>query len=90
VLLQAIGDPVDTVISGDFNATLGSTELRMFQDLGFESVQVLTGERAPTVPETGETIDHVLLGPGLTATDVAVAPSHASDHLAVVATIRRS
>ena len=89
VLLRVIGDPADTVVAGDLNAPLGSTELGMFQKVGFVSVQEVTGERDPTFPETGETFDHVLLGPGLTATDVAVDPSHASDHRAVVATIRR-
>jgi len=89
VLLRAIGDPADTVVAGDLNAALGSPELALFLEYGFASAQALTGERDPTFPEQGETFDHILLGPGLTATDVAVDPSHASDHLAVVATIRR-
>jgi endonuclease/exonuclease/phosphatase family metal-dependent hydrolase len=89
VLLDAIDDPADTVVAGDLNAPLGSAELEMFRELGFASVQSLTGERDPTFPEQGETFDHILVGAGLTATDVAVDPSHASDHLAVVATIRR-
>lgn len=89
-LLRAIGDPADTVVAGDLNAPLGSSELRMLQESGFVSVQEMTGERDPTFPETGEAVDHVLLGPGLIAADVAVDPSHASDHRAVVATIVRS
>ncbi len=89
VLLRVIGDPADTVVAGDLNAPRGSTELEMLEEFGFVSVQEITGERDPTFPETGETFDHVLLGPGLTATDVAVDPSHASDHRAVVATIWR-
>jgi endonuclease/exonuclease/phosphatase family metal-dependent hydrolase len=89
VLLEAIDDPADTVIAGDLNAALGSPELALFQEFGFASVQDLTGEWDPTFPEMGEAFDHVLLGPGLTATDVVVDPSHASDHRAVVVTIRR-
>jgi endonuclease/exonuclease/phosphatase family metal-dependent hydrolase len=89
-LLRVIGDPADTVVAGDLNAPLGSSELRMLQESGFVSVQEMTGERDPTFPETGEAVDHVLLGPGLIAADVAVDPSHASDHRAVVATILRS
>jgi endonuclease/exonuclease/phosphatase family metal-dependent hydrolase len=89
-LLRVIGDPADTVVAGDLNAPLGSPELGMLQEFGFVSVQEMTGERDPTFPETGEAVDHVLLGPGLTATDVAVDPSHASDHRAVVATILRT
>jgi endonuclease/exonuclease/phosphatase family metal-dependent hydrolase len=89
-LLRAIGDPADTVVAGDLNAPLGSSELRMLQESRFVSVQEMTGERDPTFPETGEAVDHVLLGPGLIAADVAVDPSHASDHRAVVATILRS
>jgi endonuclease/exonuclease/phosphatase family metal-dependent hydrolase len=89
VLLHAIDDPADTVVAGDLNAPLGSTELALFQEVGFDSVQNLPGERDPTFPEMGETFDHILVGPGLIATDVVVDPSHTSDHLAVVATIRR-
>jgi endonuclease/exonuclease/phosphatase family metal-dependent hydrolase len=89
VLLHAIDDPADTVVAGDLNAPLGSPELAMFRELGFASVQNLTGERDPTFPEEGETFDHILVGPGLTATDVVVDPSQTSDHRAIVATIRR-
>jgi endonuclease/exonuclease/phosphatase family metal-dependent hydrolase len=89
-LLRVIGDPADTVVAGDLNAPPGSAELRMLQESGFVSVQEMTGERDPTFPKTGEAVDHVLLGPGLIAADVAVDPSHASDHRAVVATILRS
>ena len=89
VLLHAIDDPTDTVVAGDLNAPLGSPELDLFQEFGFDSVQNLPGERVPTFPEMGETFDHILVGPGLITTDVAVDPSHTSDHLAVVATMRR-
>lgn len=88
-LLQAIDDPTDTIVAGDLNAPLRSPELELFQEFGLASVQDLTGERAPTFPEEGKTFDHILVGPGLTATDVGVDPSHVSDHLAVAATIRR-
>ena len=90
VLLHSIDDPADTILAGDLNAPLRSPELDLFQEFGLASVQDLTGERAPpTFPEEGRTVDHILLGPGLTATDVEVDPSRVSDHLAVAATIRR-
>jgi endonuclease/exonuclease/phosphatase family metal-dependent hydrolase len=89
MLLHAIDDPAETVVAGDLNAPLGSSELALFQEVGLTSVQSLTEEWDPTFPEEGEIFDHILVGPGLTATDVVVDPSHTSDHLAVVATIRR-
>ena len=70
-------------------AEIGSPELAKFQDLGFVTVQDLTGEWAATFPEEGEIFDHVLIGSHLTATDVAVPRADVSDHFPVVATIRR-
>jgi endonuclease/exonuclease/phosphatase family metal-dependent hydrolase len=89
VLLHAIEDSADTVIAGDLNAQLGSPALAMFQGFGFASVEDLTGDRDPTFPAEGQTVDHILLEQGLTATAVAVVQSHVSDHFPVVATVGR-
>ena len=88
-LLRAINDADATVVAGDLNAEIGSPELAKFQELGFVTVQDLTGEWAVTFPEEGEIFDHILIGSHLTATDVAVGRSDVSDHFPVVATIRR-
>ncbi len=88
-LLRSIDDADDTIVAGDLNAEIGSPELAKFQDVGFTTVQVLTGEWAATFPEEGEIFDHILIGRHLTATDVAVGRTDVSDHFPVVATIRR-
>jgi endonuclease/exonuclease/phosphatase family metal-dependent hydrolase len=88
-LLRSIDDPDGTIVAGDLNAEIGSPELARFEDFGFVTVQVLTGEWAATFPEEGEILDHILIGSHLTATDVAVGRNDVSDHFPVVATIRR-
>ncbi len=88
-LLRSIEDANDTIVAGDLNAEIGSPELARFQEVGFTTVQDLTGEWAATVPEEGEIFDHILIGTHLTATDVAVGRTDVSDHFPVVATIRR-
>ena len=88
-LLRAIDDAAGTIVAGDLNAEIGSPELAKFQELGFVTVQDLTGEWAATFPEEGEIFDHILIGSHLTATDVAVGRTDVSDHFPVVATIRR-
>lgn len=88
-LLRSIDDVDDTIVAGDLNAEIGSPELARFQDVGFTTVQDLTGEWAATFPEEGEIFDHILIGRHLTATDVAVGRTDVSDHFPVVATIRR-
>jgi endonuclease/exonuclease/phosphatase family metal-dependent hydrolase len=88
-LLRSIDDADGTIVAGDLNAEIGSPELARFEDFGFVTVQVLTGEWAATFPEEGEIFDHILIGSRLTATDVAVGGTDVSDHFPVVATIRR-
>jgi endonuclease/exonuclease/phosphatase family metal-dependent hydrolase len=88
-LLRSIDDADDTIVAGDLNAEIGSPELARFQEVGFTTVQDLTGEWAATFPEEGEIFDHILIGRHLTATDVVVGRTDVSDHFPVVATIRR-
>lgn len=88
-LVRAAGDPRNTVIVGDLNAALSSPEVTVLEGAGYTSVQFLTGEREATFPEEGVIVDHVLVGKGLTATDIDVPEEAASDHLPVIVTIRR-
>lgn len=88
-LVRAAGDPRNTVIVGDLNAALSSPEVTVLEGAGYTSVQFLTGEREATFPEEGAIVDHVLVGKGLTATDIEVPEVAASDHLPVIVTIRR-
>jgi endonuclease/exonuclease/phosphatase family metal-dependent hydrolase len=89
-ILQLVGASRRTVIVGDLNASLRSTELTILHGAGFTSIQSLTGEREPTFPEEGIIADHILLGRGLTASDMAVPEVGVSDHLPVVVTISPS
>ena len=52
-LLRAIDDADGTIVAGDLNAEIGSPELAKFQDLGFVTVQDLTGEWAAHLPRGG-------------------------------------
>jgi endonuclease/exonuclease/phosphatase family metal-dependent hydrolase len=88
-LLRSIDDADGTIVAGDLNAEIGSPELAKFENFGFVTVQVLTGEWDATFPEEGEIFDHVLIGSRLTAIDVSVGRTDVSDHFPVVATIRR-
>jgi endonuclease/exonuclease/phosphatase family metal-dependent hydrolase len=68
---------------------LSSPEVTRLEGAGYTSVQFLTGEAEATFPEEGMIVDHVLVGKGLTATDIDVPEAAASDHLPVIVTIRR-
>ncbi|MGH3443686.1 MAG: endonuclease/exonuclease/phosphatase family protein [Nitriliruptorales bacterium] len=79
---------VDVVVMGDLNAPPGSADLRPL-----ESVLVnASAELGPplTFPswDPDETIDHILVSPGLAASELGVPRSQASDHLGVALTLR--
>jgi endonuclease/exonuclease/phosphatase (EEP) superfamily protein YafD len=79
--------PQPVILAGDFNAAPWSeTVRRVARASGTELVPglrlTLRMARVPMLP-----IDHILVSPGLSATDVRVGPVIGSDHLPVVAEI---
>ncbi len=79
-----------TAILGDFNARPGEPEIEMMRDAGFRDVLDLAGvEPGYTNPATRpvQRIDYIWISPDLTASEVAIPPDPASDHLPVVATL---
>jgi endonuclease/exonuclease/phosphatase family metal-dependent hydrolase len=79
-----------TAVLGDLNAQPGSPEMEMLRQAGFADALDLAGvspgytysARAPD-----RRIDYIWLSPDLRATDAAIPPSDASDHLGIVAAI---
>jgi endonuclease/exonuclease/phosphatase family metal-dependent hydrolase len=65
------------------NAEPGSEELSRLGSAGFVNAQT----EVPTSWRDDTLIDHVLVGPGVTVTDVEVPDERTSDHRPVVATV---
>lgn len=84
----AAGRPV--VVMGDMNAEPGAPELAPYTDVGLEDAVTPLGD-VLTFPswDPDEHIDHVFTTPDLTASDLAVPRSEASDHLSVAVTLAR-
>ena len=82
-----------TIVSGDFNAVDSHRPLRLLQADGYRSSTDLAGAgHRPTYPANEPVpplieIDHVLLGPGLSATASTTVNVAGSDHLGVLAEI---
>ena len=79
-----------TVIMGDFNARRNEAETETIRQAGLADAHELAGSgpgyTSPAkAPHQG--IDYIWLSPDLTATDVAIPSSTASDHLPVVASV---
>ena len=90
VLLDFWGGDDRTVIMGDFNARKDDPEAQMIRDAGLTDVVAIEGiEPGYTVPSEDPKyqIDYIWLSPDLTAIDVVIPASEASDHMPVVATI---
>ena len=91
-LLDFWNGEAGTVIMGDFNARRNDAETEMMRQAGMADVHDLAGSgpgyTSPAKsPHQG--IDYIWLSPDLTATDVDIPSSTASDHLPVVASIDR-
>ena len=81
------GRPV--VVGGDLNTQPDDPAFRALRDAGL--TDALARRRPlPTSPADApaKQIDHVLVTPGITASDAVAPPSTASDHLAVAVTLR--
>ncbi|MFJ1707536.1 endonuclease/exonuclease/phosphatase family protein [Kitasatospora sp. NPDC088346] len=91
----ARADTRDSVLMGDFNATLDHAPMRALLDTGLTDTHAELGRGgSPTWPEHNADfpylppiiqIDHVLHGGALTGVDVSEHTVHGSDHRAVVA-----
>ena len=80
-----------TVVLGDLNAPPGTPEMEALAQAGFLDVVTDAGlDPAPTFRSDRLTrrLDYIWISPDLAADDVVVPIDDASDHLAVVATIR--
>ena len=89
-LLDFWGSDDRTVIMGDFNARKDDPEAQMIRDAGLTDVVAIEGiEPGYTVPSEDPKyqIDYIWLSPDLTAEEVAIPVSEASDHMPVVATV---
>ena len=89
-LLDFWGGDDRTVIMGDFNARKLDAEAQMIRDAGLADVLDLAGiEPGYTVPSEDPKyrIDYIWLSPDLTAEEVVIPASEASDHMPVVATV---
>jgi len=79
-----------TVIMGDFNARKDDSETQMIRDAGLADVLDLAGiDPGYTFPSEDPKyrIDYIWLSPDLTAQEVVIPASEASDHMLVVATV---
>ena len=77
-------------IMGDFNVRRSDSQADMMRQAGMADVIELAGiQPGYTVPSDGPQyrIDYIWLSPDLTAADVTISASTASDHMAVTATI---
>jgi endonuclease/exonuclease/phosphatase family metal-dependent hydrolase len=83
-----VGSGFPTVVLGDMNAEPGEPELAPFEAVGLTEAVSGLGE-VLTFPSWGpdEHIDHIFTGPGLSASELDVPASQASDHLGVAVTL---
>jgi endonuclease/exonuclease/phosphatase family metal-dependent hydrolase len=74
---------------GDLNATPDTPEIVLIHEAGFSDI-LAEMERNSTFPSLNpdRQLDYILLSSDLTADDITIAYSLASDHLAIAATIR--
>jgi len=100
ILAVARSDHPDLIV-GDFNATLDQAPMRRLEDEGYRSATELADQGwQPTWPANGAyralhlvpmpplvQIDHVMLGPGLTATGTTTVHVDGIDHLGLIATL---
>lgn len=92
----APADGTPYLLAGDFNASLYHASFRAILEAGFSDGARAAGEGlAFTWPADGPlpplvTLDHMLLGTGLAATDFGYLDIPGTDHLAVLATVRRA
>lgn len=92
----APADGTPYLLAGDFNASLYHASFRAILGSGFVDGAREAGEGlAFTWPADGPlpplvTLDHMLLGAGLAATDFGYLDIPGTDHLAVLATVRRA
>ena len=92
----APADGTPYLLAGDFNASLFHASFRAILGSGFVDGAREAGEGlAFTWPADGPlpplvTLDHMLLGTGLAATDFGYLDIPGTDHLAVLATVRRA
>lgn len=92
----APADGTPYLLAGDFNASLYHASFRTILGSGFVDGAREAGEGlAFTWPADGPlpplvTLDHMLLGTGLAATDFGYLDIPGTDHLAVLATVRQA
>ncbi len=96
-LLPLLDAETPTLLVGDFNEDAATgTVAPIVRELGYETVLVSRGIRAPTwrwetrAGEVAWQLDHIYVGSGLSAVDAWVIDAGASDHLPIVATIERA
>ncbi|MCL8026502.1 endonuclease/exonuclease/phosphatase family protein [Nocardioides bruguierae] len=95
VLRAAVREEAPDLVVGDFNATLDHVQLRRLLSAGLRDAAEEAGSGwQPTWPANGlfaglpfplVSIDHVLVGPGLTASSTRTHLLAGTDHLALVA-----
>jgi len=81
------------VVAGDFNAVDNHQSIRRLSAEGFRSTTDSAGSGwQPTYPADRTDlppVDHILISPGLAATDSRTVRIAGTDHLGVVATVGR-
>lgn len=97
IVAAAAADERADMLVGDFNATMDHAPMRALEDRGYRDAGELANVGwQPTWPAEGEydhlglplaQIDHVLVGPRLTALDTHTARVPDTDHLALVAEV---
>jgi len=84
-------EPDRFIITGDLNAVPDNPQIQSYFERGFvdvvDSAGLVPGYTAHSERPSGR-IDYILISSDLTASDVVIPPSTASDHLSVAATIK--
>jgi len=84
-------EPGQFIITGDLNAEPDTPQIQSYFEHGFIDVIASAGI-TPGYTASSERpsvrIDYILISPDLTASNVVIPPSTASDHLSIAATIR--
>ena len=79
------------ILTGDLNATPDTPEIQPFYEHGFKDVIIeanLTPGYTVDSVQPSKRFDYIFTSPNLTATDVVIPPSTASDHLGIAITIQ--